>query len=129
MEDEIEKTNDTKTAIKKKLFLEAYESKDGNVSSACKVAEIARCTYYRWIDEDPEFKQAAEDAWEAVIDRVETNLMDNIQSKDTTAQIFFLKTKGRNRGWVEKQDITQKIEVTSYTEKLKEIIDNVEEVG
>ena len=35
----------------------------------------------------------------------ESKLMENINGNDNTSIIFFLKTKGKKRGYVEKQEV------------------------
>lgn len=63
---------------------------------------INRSTYYKWRKEDPEFATAADEVQEAQIDFVESKLMGLINAGDTTATIFYLKTKGKKRGYSEK---------------------------
>ena len=65
-------------------------------------AGISRQTYYNWMRDDLEFKQSVEDVIEESIDFVESSLMERIKEGDTTATIFYLKTKGKSRGYVEK---------------------------
>lgn len=93
------------TAKKKALFLELLEAKAGNVTEAAKAANIDRGTVYRWKREDPKFSQAVADADESLIDRVESALLNKIDGGDTTAIIFFLKTRGRNRGYNERVEL------------------------
>ena len=47
------KTKRTKrtTSDKKELFLKALQSNLGNITQACKSANIGRQTYYDWIDD------------------------------------------------------------------------------
>lgn len=94
-----------KTDKKKKDFLIALKNNIGNISESCKVANIGRRTYYGWIEKDEKFKQDVEDAKEALIDLAESKLMENIKGNDNTSIIFFLKTKGKKRGYVEKQEV------------------------
>tara|TARA_Y100001963_G_scaffold49551_1_gene69518 strand:- start:5681 stop:6040 length:360 start_codon:yes stop_codon:yes gene_type:complete len=94
-----------KTDKKKSDFLLALKNKRGNISEACHAANIGRNTYYQWIDKDEEFKQMAEDTQEGLIDLAEEKLMENIEANDNTSIIFFLKTKGKKRGYIEKQEV------------------------
>jgi hypothetical protein len=78
----------------------------GIVSVASRNAGIARSTFYRWMDEDETFKAAVEEIREASIDHVENKLFNLIDSGDTGSTIFFLKTRGKKRGYVERTELT-----------------------
>lgn len=95
-----------KMAGRKKKFLEVYEKSFGFVGVACENANIGRSTYYRWLDEDSDFRQRCRDIEEANIDYAENKLLSQIREGNTTATIFYLKTKGKNRGYVERQEVT-----------------------
>ena len=77
----------------------------GHISRACESAKISRGTYYKWIDE-AEFKEQVDAVNEGLVDHVEHQLLKKIDMGDTTAIIFYLKTKGKNRGYVEKQEVS-----------------------
>lgn len=90
----------------------------GIVSHACEDADVGRTTYYQWLKDDEEFKQAVEDIEASAIDHVESKLMEKINGvkvkskKDVydvppsdTAIIFYLKTKGKKRGYSERIEI------------------------
>jgi len=94
-----------KTDKKKSEFLIALKNNNGNISEACQSINIGRRTYYSWIEKDESFKQDAEDAQESLIDLAESKLVENIKDNDNTSIIFFLKTKGKKRGYIEKQEI------------------------
>ena len=98
-----------KTDKKKKDFLVSLKKNNGNISESCDAANIGRQTYYDWIDKDEGFKQDADDAQESLIDLAESKLMENIEDNDNTSIIFFLKTKGKKRGYIEKQEIDANI--------------------
>lgn len=86
-------------------MLEALEKSLGIVTTACKTAGVARSTHYGWIDTDPEYKASVEAVSDIAIDFAESRLHKKIESGDTTAIIFYLKTKAKKRGYVERQEI------------------------
>lgn len=86
-------------------FIRVLKAKAGNISETAKALKVGRRTIYLWKDTDPEFKQAIEDQTESLIDFAESKLLTSINNGSDTATIFFLKTKGRNRGYVEKSEI------------------------
>ncbi len=93
-----------KSKQKQKKFLEAFEKSYGVVSYACKAANISRQTYYNWRKTDPEFDVRANEIEETAIDIAEGKLFSQIGSGNITAIIFYLKTKGKKRGYVEQVD-------------------------
>ena len=109
---------------KKGKVLKFLAESRGIVSYACKNAGISRNTFYSWCREDEKFKQAVNEISEENIDIVESKLLQKIQDNDLTAIIFFLKTKGRKRGYVEKTEIDGDINPSLKVE----IIDKREDV-
>ena len=93
------------TEQRKKAMLEALELSLGIVSTASKKANVGRTQHYEWLKEDPAYKAAVEAIQESVIDFAESHLHALIKDKNPAATIFFLKTKGKNRGYVERQEI------------------------
>lgn len=91
--------------IKKKALLEALEKSMGVVTPACKSVDIARSTYYEWYKNDEEFKAKVNDLQEVALDFAESKLYQLISEGDRTCVIFHLKTKGKNRGYVERNEI------------------------
>lgn len=120
-----------KTAANKKAFLEALSAKGGNVTMACKEIGIDRSAYYNWMEKDPKFKQKVEEVNESMIDFAESALKKQIQDGNVTAIIFFLKTRGRERGYVEKVQIDQKTELKldkpMTQEEAREYLDKIKE--
>jgi len=110
-----------KTKRLKALFLERYFKFTGNVSELCRQLKIDRGTYYLWMKKDKEFNQAIKDEQEGLIDFVESKLFNLINGKNPTAIIFFLKTKGKSRGYVER--VEQQIQGDEF-HPLKVIISN-----
>jgi hypothetical protein len=95
----------TESDIHKKAMLKALEKSLGVVTTACKFVDISRETHYRWLREDAEYKEAVECISDIAIDFAESKLHDNIENGSDTAIIFYLKTKGKKRGYIERQEI------------------------
>ena len=51
------------------------------------------------------FKIKAENVKESLLDLAESKLMENINNNENIAIIFYLKTKGKQRGYIEKQEV------------------------
>jgi len=101
-----DKENSTNpTDIKKEKFLEVFENKAGNITLSAKASNIDRTTFYDWIKKDHEFASKVEDLRESLIDHTESQLMTLIQERNVVAILFFLKTIGKKRGYIEKQEI------------------------
>ena len=95
-----------KTEQHKKAMIEALEKSLGIVTTACRTVGIGRTQFYQWLKDDPEFKREVEDISDITLDFAESQLHKQIQDGSTTATIFYLKTKGKKRGYVERQEIT-----------------------
>jgi hypothetical protein len=104
----------------KKDFPEILRKHMGIISNACKAAGIARATYYLWRDSDPAFKEACMEAYEERKDFAESALIQNITALKETSIIFFLKTQAKDRGYVERSEITGKDGGAIQTEELTE---------
>jgi hypothetical protein len=99
-------SNPTKTNTHKKAMIEALQKSLGIVTQACKMVGIDRWTHYDWYNNDPEYKKKVDDVAEITIDFAESQLHKQIKEQNTTATIFFLKTKAKHRGYIERQEIT-----------------------
>ena len=91
----------------KEAFIKAFPEKACNISETAAAIGIDRNTYYRWRDEDEEFRDTIENAREATIDFAECQLLKQIKEGNITAFIFFLKTRGRSRGYVERPSFAE----------------------
>jgi len=92
--------------IKKESLLKSLEQSLGVVTVACREADIPRSTYYKWLKEDEVFAAEVSDIENVALDFAESKLHKQISDNNTSATIFYLKTKGKNRGYVERQEIT-----------------------
>lgn len=90
----------------KKVLLECLKASLGVVTTACQMAGIGRTQFYEIYNEDEAFRTAAAECNELALDFAESKLHERIMRGDTTATIFFLKTKGKRRGYVERIENT-----------------------
>ena len=109
-----EKKQHKSTKQKKELFLKAFESSGCNISQAAKVVGINRRSFYNWCESDKKFEEEVMDVRESIIDFAETALIKNIKEGKETSLIFYLKTKGKERGYVERTE--QKVEQNLISE-------------
>lgn len=86
---------------KKKALLEALEENMGIVSAACKKLKISRQSHYNWLKEDEDYRNKVDELQNFCLDFVESKLFKRIKDEDTTSIIFYLKTKGRSRGYAQ----------------------------
>lgn len=106
---------------KKTLFLQHFREGKGIVSYACSKTGISRNTYYKWRKKDAKFKAECESVEEEVVDVVESKLLRKINDEDLTAIIFYLKTKGKNRGYVER--VEQNVSLTPFEDLMMSLPD------
>ena len=99
--------------IKKESILKALEQTGGVVNNACKIAKIPRSTFYKWLKEDEEFALAVQEIENVALDFAESQLHEQIRDGNTTATIFLLKTKGKKRGYIERQEIQHDASIES----------------
>jgi predicted transcriptional regulator len=111
--------------IKKESILKALEKNLGVVTLSCRKANIPRSTFYKWLNEDEEFAKQVKDIANVALDFAESELFKQIQNGIPTSTIFYLKTKGKHRGYIERQEITG---VEGMPTNIKvEIIDRIED--
>ncbi len=99
------KKEQLRTTMNKAAMIIELKKTLGNVTESTKRVGIDRQTHYDWVDDDKEYAQNIKQIPDHTLDFVETALMQNVKDGNVTAQIFYLKTKGKARGYVEKQEI------------------------
>lgn len=113
-----------KLSKKQKKFIEIYSGPAlCNISATCDAVGMSRRNFYYWKEKNEKFREAIEDAEESNIDMAESKLKQAILNNDMTAIIFFLKTKGKKRGYVEQ--IEQKVEVNPFQQLMMSLPDEV----
>lgn len=90
---------------KKVAMIQALTKALGVVKMACESVGISRQTHYNWLKEDAAYKTACDNLPEVVLDFAEHHLHKLISQGNPAATIFLLKTKGKKRGYVERQEI------------------------
>lgn len=119
-----------KTEHNKKALLEALKKSLGVVTTACKECGVGRTSYYEYYNHDKEFKDKVDDLCDEALDFVESKLFSRIDGyehkedkvfnnngtplivpiikhypPDPASMIFYLKTKGQKRGYIERHQI------------------------
>ena len=95
----------TRSNTLKKRMIEAMDKNLGVVTLACRATGIARKTFYAWYNTDKEFKEACDAVNDVALDYAESQLFKCIKDGSVASIIFYLKTKGKKRGYVERQEI------------------------
>lgn len=109
----------------KKAILNALELYHGIVTDSCGSIGLSRSTFYDWLKTDAEFKAAVDEIQDTALDFVEGKLFQKIngvtlagrsgedgeplvyeQPPSDTAIIFYLKTRGKKRGYIERTEVT-----------------------
>ncbi len=87
-------------------IIDALREKHGNLSAAARFLGCDRHTVARYINLYPSVKSVADEERETLIDFAENQLFKQVQDGNITAIIFTLKTIGKHRGYVERQEVT-----------------------
>jgi hypothetical protein len=101
--------------LKKEAMIQALEKSLGVVTSACRSVGISRTTHYEWLQSDPEYNKAVQSLTDLALDFAESKLHSLIHEGDTTATIFYLKTKGKQRGYIERQEVSTELKSINIT--------------
>lgn len=105
-----------------KQLIQAYENSLGNVSVAVRACNLSRETFYRWKRENPLFAEKIEEIDEASIDFAETMLKKNIRDGKESSIFFYLKTKGKSRGYIE--TVENEIKINQFEKLMQELPDD-----
>lgn len=109
--------------IKTVEILEALTEARFNISEAARVLtlrrgeSVTRAYVAKACSERPPLLEAVEDFREAMVDRSETNVFDAVMGGDVRISMNVLQTIGKNRGWVQKQEV----EVNDPTQTLAKL--------
>ena len=117
----------TKTNILKGNLLEALEQSLGVVTTACKIVGCNRSTFYGHYNRDAKFRDAVDELQNMTLDFAESQLHKQIKKGNTTATIFYLKTKGKKRGYIERREVemTAEVSTSKLSPEAKQKIDDI----
>lgn len=118
------KANEIAKNKKKAAVLDELERNNFHITNACKKIGIERKTFYNWLEADQDFAEKYLAIQEEDLDNSELTLRrlrDGVPKvdedgnfkgweirPDVLAVMFHLKTKGKGRGYIERQEITGK---------------------
>lgn len=89
------------TSIIKEAIVRAF----GNLSTASKSLQVDRTTLYAWIEQEG-LEEAVMEGRNRRLDFAESMLDKGMKDGNMTAIIFYLKTQGKSRGYIERQEVT-----------------------
>lgn len=87
-------------------MLRALETSLGVVTDAAHKIQLDPSTHHRWVRTNEAYKGAVATIKDASLDFAETALFEKMRKGDTAAIIFYLKTQGKGRGYVERTELT-----------------------
>ncbi len=103
MRKKLNNTTNNDDLNKIEILTNLLQENDCNIKLALSKANIKRTEYNKLLTLYPEFEQTVNDIQESNIDVVESVLLNKIKTKqDSNLIMFYLRTKGKHRGYNEK---------------------------
>jgi hypothetical protein len=84
---------------------DAITKSKGMITYAAKMLGCNRSTVHSYVNNFEVCREAVDDARAGMLDNAELQLANQIQDGNITAIIFYLKTIGKHRGYIERHDI------------------------
>ena len=112
---------------KQKQYLEFLFKFKGIISKATDAMRIGRKSHYNWL-ENSEFSEAVENVQQSLKDFGENALIKLIKNGNPAAVIFFNKSKNKDRGYAERQEIEHSGNIEGNTKLILEIIDAKDDI-
>ena len=122
-----------KLTIKKDAMVQALTKSLGNVSEAALAVGMCRETHYAWLKDDVEYSAAVASLKNVALDFAESQLKKLMEGAErqalthdgeivtikdapnTSAIIFYLKTQGKGRGYIERSELSTEIKSINIT--------------
>lgn len=86
------------------MVIEALERAGGCQAIAARALNVSRVTMYRYLQRWPVLKELIEEQTELRLDEAEVALRSAVLKGEAWAVCFFLKTRGKQRGYVERTE-------------------------
>jgi len=83
---------------------QAVTEAGGTLTAAALKLGCARCTVHEYIERYPALRDVLSEARESSVDLAESKLIEAVEAGNITAIIFFLKTRGKSRGYIERSE-------------------------
>jgi len=95
------------TNLKVEEIEKALLENHGVVKSAANAMGVDRTALNRRVLADEHLAEIRREAFQVTVDQIESDFIEDLlKGKDKIRQIFFLKCHGKDRGWVERQELT-----------------------
>lgn len=109
-----------KETLKVQDILDTLERNQGLVALTAQSLKVSLQTIYNYRNKYPTIAKKIEELRERRTDRVELQLYDKINEGDIAAIIFYLKTQGKKRGYIERQEYVGAPDAEPITFVIKE---------
>ena len=104
--------------------IDAIQAAGGNKTTVARSLMVSRATVYNWIKDHPEIAQAFQDERERRLDVGESSLDAAVERGEAWAVCFLLKTQGKDRGYIERQEVSGTDGKPLFPPALTIVIDN-----
>ena len=111
-------TESNSLSLKKASMIDALTKSMGVVTTAAKSIGIDRSTHYEWLKEDEHYSQIVNGLADIALDFAETQLFKRMDKGSDASIIFYLKTKGKGRGYIERSEQDIKVSTSKLPDWL-----------
>ena len=113
------------TPIQKAAMLKALEKSLGIVTTAANQVGISRETHRKWCINDAEYAAKVEEIKDIKLDFLESKAHQRVNEGSDTMIIFMLKTQGKKRGYIERQEVETRAVDGFLTDEEREELDQL----
>jgi len=117
------KKKQARMMTQQKRMIQGLEKTMGIVTSACKNVGVARGTHYKWMKECPDYAKEVESIGDIALDFAESKLHRQILDGVPASTMFYLKCKGKGRGYIERSEVTTHARHTPFDHMSDEELD------
>ncbi len=111
------------TKINKKKFINAAKGTGGVQAVVAQRMSVERATVSAYVKKNLWAKEILEIEREKIVDLAENKLFKAADNDEQWAIERILKSLGKNRGYIEKQEIAHKVDTMQLRPTMKEILD------